>query len=75
MEIAFVSPDHPMNVNKYKLVAAPVDELEEQVNQLIQAGWQPFGAPFLLPAKLEDLTLQQNMVYQAMIYSTKRAPR
>ena len=62
-----------MNVEKYKLVAAPIDELEEQVNQLIQAGWQPFGAPFLLPAKTEDLTLQQNKIYQVMVLSTGRA--
>ena len=62
-----------MNVNKYKLVAAPIVEIENEVNRLIQAGWQPFGAPFLLPANLEDLTLQQNVVYQAMVYSTKRA--
>ena len=60
-----------MNVSKYKLVAAPLNELENQVNQLIEAGWQPFGAPFLLQAKPDDLTLQQNMVYQAMVLATK----
>jgi uroporphyrinogen-III synthase len=59
-----------MTVSKYKLVAAPRDEIEEKVNQLIEAGWQPLGAPFILPAKPDDLTLQENMVYQAMILST-----
>jgi hypothetical protein len=71
MEITLGFLHKPMNVNKYKLVAAPPDELEDQVNQLIEAGWQPFGTPFLLPAKSDDLTLQQNMVYQAMVLSTK----
>jgi len=56
-----------MIVNKYKLVAAPRDEIEEQVNTLIEAGWQPFGAPFVLPEKDDDLTLQENMIYQAMV--------
>jgi hypothetical protein len=60
-----------MNINKYKLVAAPFDKLEDEVNQLIEAGWQPFGAPFLLPSKADDLTLQQNMIYQAMVLPTK----
>ena len=63
--------DNPMNVNKYKLVAAPPDKLEDKVNQLIEAGWQPFGAPIFLPANSDDLTLQQNMVYQAMVLSAK----
>ena len=71
MGITLGSPYNPMNVNKYKLLAAPADELEEQVNQLIEAGWQPFGPPFLLPAKPDDLTLQQNMVYQAMVLPVK----
>jgi hypothetical protein len=66
------SRDHPMNVKKYKLVAAPVEELEAQVNRLIEAGWQPFGAPFLVAAKPDDLTLQQKMVYQAMVLPTER---
>ena len=66
------SPDHPMIVDKYKLVAAPINELEDKVNQLIQAGWQPFGAPFLLPAKADDLTLQQNKVYQAMVLAASQ---
>jgi hypothetical protein len=61
---------NPMTVNKYKLVAASIVEIEEQVNRLIEAGWQPFGAPFFLPSKPDDLTLQQNMVYQAMVLST-----
>jgi hypothetical protein len=56
-----------MNVIKYKLVVAPRDEIEDKVNSLIEAGWQPFGAPFLLPAKGDDLTLQENMIYQAMV--------
>ena len=56
-----------MNVNNYKLVVAPRDEIEDKVNTLIEAGWQPFGAPFLLPAKGDDLTLQENMIYQAMV--------
>jgi hypothetical protein len=73
MGIALESPENPMNVNKYKLLAAPAHELEEQVNQLIEAGWQPFGAPFLLPAKPDDLTLQQNMIYQAMVLFAKPA--
>jgi hypothetical protein len=62
-----------MNVNKYKLVAAPFDKLEDQVNQLIEEGWQPFGAPFLLPSRPDDLTLQQNMIYQAMILPSERS--
>ena len=56
-----------MNVIKYKLVVAPRDEIEDKVNSLIEAGWQPFGAPFLLPAKGDDLTLPENMIYQAMV--------
>ena len=56
-----------MNVSKYKLVAAPLNQIEDQVNQLIEAGWQPFGAPFLLAAKADDLTLQQKIIYQAMV--------
>ena len=56
-----------MNVNKYKLVAAPQDEIEAKVNELIEAGWQPFGAPFLLPEKDDDLTMQENIIYQAMV--------
>ena len=60
-----------MNVNKYKLVAAPLNEIENQVNQLIAEGWQPFGAPFLLTAKPDDLTLQQNMLYQAMVHAAQ----
>ncbi|MGD0411416.1 MAG: hypothetical protein ABSC18_06905 [Verrucomicrobiota bacterium] len=60
-----------MTVNKYKLVAAPIVELEVEVNRLIQAGWQPFGAPFFLPSNPEDLTMQQNTVYQAMVLSTQ----
>ena len=59
--------NHPMNVNKYKLVVAPRNEIEDEVNTLIEAGWQPFGAPFLLPRKGDDLTLQENMIYQAMV--------
>ena len=59
-----------MTISKYKLVAAPRDEIEEKINQLIAAGWQPLGAPFVLPSKPEDLTLQENMVYQAMILAT-----
>ena len=55
------------SVNKYKLVAASIVEIEDQVNRLIQGGWQPFGAPFFLPSKPDDLTSQQNMVYQAMV--------
>lgn len=60
-----------MTVNKYKLVSGSIVEIEAQVNQLIEDGWQPFGPPFLLPAKPDDLTLQQNMVYQAMILPAK----
>jgi hypothetical protein len=56
-----------MKVSKYKLVAAPQDEIEDKVNHLIQDGWQPFGSPFVLPAKPDDLTLQENTVYQAMV--------
>ena len=63
-------PPNPMKVSKYKLVAAPRDEIEEKVNELIEADWQPLGAPFILPAKPDDLTLQENMVYQAMILSS-----
>jgi hypothetical protein len=59
-----------MTVSKYKLVAAPIVEIENEVNRLIQAGWQPFGAPFFLPSNPEDLTMQQNMVYQAMVLSS-----
>jgi hypothetical protein len=59
-----------MNICKYKLLAAPLDEIESRVNQLIEAGWQPLGAPFFLTARPDDLTLQQNMVYQAMVLST-----
>ena len=61
-----------MNVKKYKLVSGSIVEIEEQVNQLIEAGWQPFGAPFLVAAKPDDLTLQQKMVYQAMVLPTER---
>jgi hypothetical protein len=60
-----------MTVSQYKLVSGSIVEIEEQVNQLIEAGWQPFGPPFLLPAKPDDLTLQQNMVYQAMVLPAK----
>lgn len=60
-----------MNVNKYKLVAAPLEEIEEKVNKLIQAGWQPFGTPFLMPSNGDDLTLQQKTVYQAMVLPTE----
>ena len=60
-------PHQPMNVNKYKLVAAAPNQIEDQVNQLIEAGWQPFGAPFLLAAKADDLTLQEKVIYQAMV--------
>ena len=59
-----------MNVNKYKLVVAPRDKIEDKVNTLIEAGWQPFGAPFFLPSNPEDLTMQQNTVYQAMVLSS-----
>ena len=61
-------PNTPMNVNKYKLLSAPLDEIEDEVNRLIEAGWQPFGSPFLLPSKPDDLTLQANMIYQAMVH-------
>jgi len=58
-----------MNISKYKLMAAPQDEIEEKVNQLIRDGWQPFASPFVLPSKPDDLTLQENTVYQAMVRS------
>jgi hypothetical protein len=74
MGVPFTSSDIPMHVHKYKLLAAPIDELEDQVNQLLQAGWQPFGAPFLLPAKHDDLTLQQNKIYQAMVLPPSPKP-
>ena len=48
-----------MTISKYKLVAAPRDEIEEKIDPLIVAGWQPLGAPFILPAKPEDLTFQE----------------
>jgi hypothetical protein len=56
-----------MNVSKYKLVAAPQNEIEQKVNELIEAGWQPLGAPFLLPEKDDNLTAQENIIYQAMV--------
>ena len=56
-----------MNVNKYKLVAAPRDDIEAKINALIETGWQPFGDPFLVPEKDGDLTTQINMICQAMI--------
>ncbi len=67
MRITLDFSDETMNVNKYKLVVAPRDEIEEKINQLIAAGWQPFGAPFLLPAKDDDLTAQEKTIYQAMV--------
>jgi hypothetical protein len=59
--------DESMNVSKYKLVAAPQNEIEQKVNELIEAGWQPLGAPFLLPEKDDNLTAQENIIYQAMV--------
>ena len=74
MTASTAPPPHPMNVNKYKLVAAAPNQIEDQVNQLIEAGWQPFGAPFLLAAKADDLTLQEKVIYQAMVRQAGAAP-
>jgi hypothetical protein len=55
-------------INKYKLVVAPSGEIADEVNKMIQEGWQPFGSPFVLPAGPPDETLHVNMVYQAMVH-------
>jgi hypothetical protein len=36
--------------------------LEKQANEMIKAGWQPFGSPCLFQANLENILYHQAMV-------------
>lgn len=47
----------------YKVLKAPIDQIETIMNDLIGDGWQPLGAPTLTYPN-------SNMVYQAIVQGT-----
>jgi hypothetical protein len=56
-----------MKITRYKLAATSAKKIDDLVNKLIGEGWQPFGAPVVLPPTPD--IVQEDTVYQAMIQS------
>ena len=51
----------------YKTVTAKTAvELDKQVNQLLEAGYQPYGNPYLIDRQGEE-TLGEFLLFQAMV--------
>jgi len=42
------------NIIQYSLESGPDNKLEAQVNQLINQGWQPYGAPYVVYVPSEE---------------------
>jgi hypothetical protein len=55
-----------MKITRYKLLCHRADYLENEVNSLIEQGWQPLGAPSIAPAPPHSD--QSDTVYQAMVF-------
>jgi hypothetical protein len=54
-----------MKITGYKLVFHRADYIEKEINELLQKGWQPLGAPGISPAPPHSD--QSDVVYQAMV--------
>jgi hypothetical protein len=54
-----------MKITHYKLVAHRAGDVAETVNRLIEEGWQPFGAPCVLPPT--PSLDQVDTIFQAMV--------
>jgi hypothetical protein len=62
-----------MKIIGYKLIIHRADHVENEVNALVDKGWQPLGAPSVSPAPPHSD--QSDTVYQAMVlYADSKAP-
>lgn len=52
-----------MAYTAYRVLRAPIDQIEELMTELIAAGWQPIGAPAMTAP-------DTNMIYQAVVKGT-----
>ena len=52
-----------MAYTAYRVLRAPIDQIEELMTELIAAGWQPIGAPAMTAP-------DTNMIYQAIAKGT-----
>ena len=51
-----------MKITAYKIVMKRADDIEDEINELIKSGWQPYGSPCVVPQTPE----QADTVLQAM---------
>jgi hypothetical protein len=54
-----------MKITAYKMVIKRAEDIEEEVNNLIKTGWQPYGSPgaFAPKPQMEDT----DTLFQAMV--------
>ena len=54
-----------MKITHYKLIAERTESIEDKMTELIAAGWQPFGPPFVLPPTADMEPVET--VFQAVV--------